>query len=685
MFVRLLQRFNELYEYPIHSAWPWNRRGRTRYITFKKHRVKSKQTILLVLFLTSLWWLSFNVLYLLHSRGSALLIFEHENTAHVNKRADLLGRFTPPVLRHSRIGIPAPTNFPTKPSSLDPVYANTQASSKFSDNPNEQDAKLKDSEQSILSLEVYPELVIPSLGYNGEPAVLPQHLKSESMKLFGEHSFDSVLSNRISLNRHLKDNRGEKCRAKVSTYSPNLPDMSIIICFHNEALSTLLRTVHSIIRNTLPHLVTNIILIDDASTKGNLLFHIKRHKLRLRKTVWHNKIILLQNKQRQGIVRSRLNGASLARGKVLTFLDSHCEMNKGWAEPLLHRIKEDRKNVVCPVIEIIDANDFSYKATPTKEIKQVGSFTWNLFFDWKAISPEEDKKRLDETYPLKSPTMAGGLFSMDRSYFFELGTYDDQMDIWGGENLELSFRIWMCGGNLEIIPCSRVGHVFRSKDSPYSFPGGVQKTLNKNFNRLAEVWMDEYKENYYKNKLEEERYTDIGDLSSRKALRHRLGCKSFDWFVKNIVPGMLGTDQNPPASGQIRNLGSDFCIHASRRPGVHHKAVGVAPCSSKGERNQNFVWTKNDEMVYDDQKCLDFSFSNTKRHVELWGCHGLGGNQIWKHHKESGLIIHQVSSMCLAITGQNSKSGRSDLLTVEKCNEKKNSQRWRFTRYANGG
>ena len=37
--------------------------------------------------------------------------------------------------------------------------------------------------------------------------------------------------------------------------------------------------------------------------------------------------------------------------------------------------------------------------------------------------------------------MAGGLFSVGRKYFFHIGSYDEDMDIWGGENLELSFRV----------------------------------------------------------------------------------------------------------------------------------------------------------------------------------------------------------------------------------------------------
>ena len=53
------------------------------------------------------------------------------------------------------------------------------------------------------------------------------------------------------------------------------------------------------------------------------------------------------------------------------------------------------------------------------------------------------------------------------------------------------YQVWQCGGRLDIIPCSRVGHVFR-KRRPYGSPTG-DDTMTKNSLRVANVWMDEYK------------------------------------------------------------------------------------------------------------------------------------------------------------------------------------------------
>ena len=192
-------------------------------------------------------------------------------------------------------------------------------------------------------------------------------------------------------------------------------------------------------------------------------------------------------------------------------LFSPSQANVGWLEPLLERIHLNRSMVVCPVIDVISWEKLQY-STVRGPPGVRGGFNWNLQFKWKKIPDYEQKRRgYDETKEVKSPTMAGGLFSIDREYFYHIGSYDQGMDIWGGENLELSFRvgaimksdtpcfmpishcplylfmqIWMCGGELEIIPCSRVGHIFR-KRQPYTFPGGVDQILVRNNMRLAEV------------------------------------------------------------------------------------------------------------------------------------------------------------------------------------------------------
>lgn len=125
------------------------------------------------------------------------------------------------------------------------------------------------------------------------------------------------------------------------------------------------------------------------------------------------------------------------------YLQANC-----WLSGLFHR------NVVCPVIDIISDQTLEY-VSGNKYYFQVGGFIWSGHFTW--IDINEDDLRRNPTKVVQTPTMAGGLFAIHRQYFFDIGSYDEQMEIWGGENLEMSFRVWQCGGKLYISPCSRVG------------------------------------------------------------------------------------------------------------------------------------------------------------------------------------------------------------------------------------
>ena len=91
--------------------------------------------------------------------------------------------------------------------------------------------------------------------------------------------------------------------------------------------------------------------------------------------------------------------------------------------------------------------------------------------------------------------MAGGLFAISTKFFWELGGYDPGLEIWGGEQYELSFKIWQCGGTMVDAPCSRVGHVFRAW-SPYPWRTDIN-VLTYNPIRVAMVWMDDFKYLYF--------------------------------------------------------------------------------------------------------------------------------------------------------------------------------------------
>lgn len=109
----------------------------------------------------------------------------------------------------------------------------------------------------------------PKAGQNGEAVILPSFEAMKMNRLFQINRYNLMVSDRIPLNRTLPDVRRKECRTYV--YDDTLPSTSVIIVFHNEAWSTLLRTVHSVI-NRSPHTsLVEVILVDDASERGREL------------------------------------------------------------------------------------------------------------------------------------------------------------------------------------------------------------------------------------------------------------------------------------------------------------------------------------------------------------------------------------------------------------------------------
>lgn len=503
-------------------------------------------------------------------------------------------------------------------------------------------------------LELYGEL--------GKPVVLPTNISAEVRKLVDEgwekNAFNQYVSDLISVHRTLPDPRDPWCK-EDGRMLKNLPKTSVIICFHNEAWTVLLRTVHSVIDRSPKHLIREIILVDDFSDMAHLKRQLEEYM------ALYPVVKIVRAQRREGLIRARLLGARHAKGPVLTYLDSHCECAEGWLEPLLDRIARNPSTVVCPVIDVIDDTTLEYHWRDAGGVN-VGGFDWNLQFNWHVVPDREKKRHENPAEPVYSPTMAGGLFSIDKLFFEKLGTYDSGFDIWGGENLELSFKTWMCGGTLEIVPCSHVGHIFR-KRSPYKWKSGVN-VLKRNSVRLAEVWMDEYSKYYYQRVGND--LGDYGDVSSRKELRKRLNCKSFKWYLDNIFPELF-IPGDAVASGEVRNLGygAKTCLDSPARKANLHKPVGLYPCHKMGG-NQYWMLSKEGE-IRRDEACLDYAGQD----VILYPCHGSKGNQLWFYNHETNTIQHGSSKKCLAISENKQK------LIMEDCNPRAMEQRWRFENY----
>ncbi|XP_016312150.1 polypeptide N-acetylgalactosaminyltransferase 18a [Sinocyclocheilus anshuiensis] len=378
--------------------------------------------------------------------------------------------------------------------------------------------------------------------------------------------------------------------------------------------------------------------------------------------------VVRHNKQ-EGLIRSRVSGWRAATAPVVALFDAHVEFSVGWAEPILHRIKEDRTRVISPSFDNIKYDTFEIEEYPLS----AQGFDWELWCRY--INPPKSWwTQNNQTAPIRSPALIG-CFVVDREYFEEIGLLDEGMEVYGGENVELGIRVWLCGGSVEVMPCSRIAHIERAH-KPYT--EDLATHVRRNALRVAEVWMDELKSHVYMawNVPQQDSGIDIGDIRERKALRERLRCKPFSWFLKNIYSEMR-TYTETIAYGVLRNsLRPDLCVDQgpdSDNIPILYICHGLTP--------QNVYYTSSQQLHVgglsptiddDDNKCL-VDVNGRPRLLECSYASNKHMTLSWLFTR-GGSIQNRKSKRCLELV-ENADVDHGYQLALQQCS----SQKWTIT------
>ncbi|XP_017034089.1 polypeptide N-acetylgalactosaminyltransferase 8 [Drosophila kikkawai] len=516
---------------------------------------------------------------------------------------------------------------------------------------------------------VFEAKVIPQLGALGRPArgnwtAKQLEAMAQSQR---ETGYNAWLSERISPERTLYDMRHRSCK-KLDYPAKKLPSVSVVITYHNEEASVLLRTLSSLRSRTPELLLREIILVDDGSPtvdpKLKDFFQVK----------FPDKLRLHRLDTQVGLMQARVAGAQLALADVLLFLDSHVEVTQGWLEPLLSPILENNKTCTTPIIDTIDYENLAYRrGKPSR-----GFFDWEFNYIQLPLLKEE---AVAMPAPHQNPIMSGGLFAIGRQWFFELGGYDKGLKIWGAEQFELSLKLWLCGGRILEVPCSRIGHLYRegSFKVHYTDKGksSEEKLISRNYRRVAEVWLDEYKDKLFAN-MPHLTVIQAGNLAEQRQLKKRLNCKPFKWFLDNLAQDFLQVyplkDPGDYAFGTLQSMSSpELCLD---RTETEPSRPQLSPCSSDptfpSKPEQQWVLTNRWELR-SGFRCLEVR--NKSVDVHVYQCHRQKGNQFWSYDTKTHQIVFGQNAnarRCLEVEPE--KHG----VTMRDCDPNQAKQRWKF-------
>ncbi|XP_055299371.1 N-acetylgalactosaminyltransferase 6-like [Sitodiplosis mosellana] len=223
--------------------------------------------------------------------------------------------------------------------------------------------------------------------------------------------------------------------------------------------------------------------------------------------------------------------------------------------------------------------------------------------------------------------------------------------------------------------CSRIGHVYRYR--PISVNLHIKYDfVSTNYMRVAEVWMDEYKRYLYERQPSVYGHLNPGDLSKQKALRKRLQCKPFKWYMEHVAFDLIDhfpLDEPSFAYGGIKNLGLNLCVDTMSKKGF--TPLGLFSCAeniSNPQLPQTFSWTLDHSLrVRFEPRCWSKMYGNMVWLLSCWKNNKLIREVLWKYDIERKWIINKSDGYCLDV---NTK----EQVILSRCRRNDPNQMWEF-------
>lgn len=392
--------------------------------------------------------------------------------------------------------------------------------------------------------------------------VLQEHAISE------EHSQEPI--HKLMPKRGLRHGgMGRKLPHGDPSQVHDLESMSVVLpCAFEGGFAE--KTVDAVIANTKPSRLHEIVVVDDGSQPPLQNSWPKRFT-----EMTSPRIRIVRHQRTEGLISAKKTGGDAATGDVIVFFDCHVSPRPGWEEAFIKQMKRagDHKTVVVPTITSLDPDTWQeIRGGPSSKACFV---LLNADFTWLAGSGRD------------VPLMSGGLLGISRKWWQETGGYDEHMVAWGGENIDQSLRIWLCGGRIEVAEGAYVAHMWRDPKKPktmlrYPIP---TRDVMRNKARAVTAWFDGFRDKVF-TFPEYEAFTDgsqvVGDMSNFDKLKSRMTCAPFSSYINRFSYVYIDGGLIPSEVYQIREESTQLCLERSPQAKQPHNTI-LAPCAGADE------------------------------------------------------------------------------------------------------